>query len=136
ESVQLTVTSPPFLDIVQYSADNWLRCWFNCIDDKAVGRAITMSRTVDEWSAVMGSVMNELYRITRNGGYVAFEVGEVRKGTVRLDEAVVPLGQAAGFRCRGIYINKQRFSKTSNIWGVRNNDHGTNTNRIVLFRKE
>ncbi|HLP14923.1 MAG TPA: DNA methyltransferase, partial [Bacteroidota bacterium] len=52
ESVQLTVTSPPFLDIVQYSADNWLRCWFNCIDDKAVGRTITMSRTVDEWSAV------------------------------------------------------------------------------------
>ncbi len=28
-SVQLTVTSPPFLDIVQYADDNWLRCWFN-----------------------------------------------------------------------------------------------------------
>ncbi len=30
-SVQLTVTSPPFLNIVQYSKDNWLRCWFNAI---------------------------------------------------------------------------------------------------------
>src|SRR5687768_17800036 len=28
-SVQLTVTSPPFLDVVQYSKDNWLRGWFN-----------------------------------------------------------------------------------------------------------
>src|SRR5688500_6027749 len=27
-SVQLTVTSPPFLDVVQYVKDNWLRCWF------------------------------------------------------------------------------------------------------------
>ncbi|MGE4111464.1 MAG: DNA methyltransferase, partial [Burkholderiales bacterium] len=27
-SVQLTVTSPPFLNIVQYAKDNWLRCWF------------------------------------------------------------------------------------------------------------
>ena len=32
ESVQLTVTSPPFLDVVQYSRDNWIRCWFNAID--------------------------------------------------------------------------------------------------------
>ncbi|MGQ4876561.1 MAG: site-specific DNA-methyltransferase, partial [Promethearchaeia archaeon] len=27
-SVQLTVSNPPFLDIVQYDKDNWLRCWF------------------------------------------------------------------------------------------------------------
>jgi len=33
-------------------------------------------------------------------------------------------------------INRQQFTKTSNIWGVGNNRGGTNTNRIVLFRKE
>lgn len=136
ETVQLTVTSPPFLDIVQYSADNWLRCWFNAIDDKDVGRAITMSRTIGEWSDVMGDVMRELFRVTRPAGYVAFEVGEIRKGTLRLEEAVIPLGEAAGFRCVSLLINQQQFSKTSNIWGVRNNNHGTNTNRIALFRKE
>jgi hypothetical protein len=134
-SVQITVTSPPFLDIVQYSSDNWLRCWFNNLDDKTIGKSITMSRTVEEWSDVMRGVMRELFRITRPGGYVAFEVGEVRKGTIKLDEAVVPLGTGAGFSCQALYINEQQFSKTSNIWGVRNNDHGTNTNRIVLFRK-
>jgi hypothetical protein len=31
-SVDLVVTSPPFLDVVQYAADNWLRCWFAGID--------------------------------------------------------------------------------------------------------
>lgn len=134
-SVQLTVTSPPFLDIVQYQSDNWLRCWFNAIDEKAVGRRITMSRTLEEWSEVMQGVMKELYRITRAGGYVAFEVGEIRKGTLKLEEAIVPLGESVGFACRTLYINTQQFSKTSNIWGVRNNDHGTNTNRIVLFQK-
>jgi hypothetical protein len=135
-SVQLTVTSPPFLDIVQYSADNWLRCWFNSIDDKKIGRAITMSRTLDEWSGVMRGVLQELHRITRSGGYVAFEVGEIRKGTLKLEEAVIPLGESSGFHCQALFINKQQFSKTSNIWGIHNNDHGTNTNRIVLFRKE
>ena len=134
-SVQLTVTSPPFLDIVQYSNDNWLRCWFNRLDDKTIAKKITMSRNVNDWSNVMQNVFAELYRITRIGGWVAFEVGEVRNGTVKLDEIVVPLGTRAGFRCAGIIINAQTFTKTSNIWGVSNNRAGTNTNRIVLFGK-
>jgi hypothetical protein len=134
-SVQLTVTSPPFLDIVQYREDNWLRCWFNGLDEEAIGRRITMARTVDEWTGVMGRVFHELFRITRPGGYVAFEVGEVRKRTVRLEEYVVPLGIAAGFSCECVLINQQSFTKTSNIWGVDNNACGTNTNRIVVFRR-
>lgn len=134
-SVQLTVTSPPFLDIVQYPDDNWLRCWFNDLNADAIGKTITMARTVEEWAAVMGGVFFELYRVTRPGGYVAFEVGEVRKRTIRLDEAVVPLGLSAGFSCTGILINQQEFTKTSNIWGVNNNAGGTNTNRIVVFQK-
>jgi hypothetical protein len=134
-TVQLTVTSPPFLDIVQYRDDNWLRCWFCGLDGDAIGHTITMARTVTEWEAVMGAVFRELFRITAPGGYVAFEVGEVRKKTVRLEEHVVPPGLAAGFSCEGIIINQQVFSKTSNIWGVGNNESGTNTNRIVVFYK-
>lgn len=134
-SVQLTVTSPPFLDVVQYSQDNWLRCWFNSIDAEEISKKITMSRTVGEWCGVMGDVFRELFRITRKGGWVAFEVGEVRGGSVKLDEHVVPLGLAAGFECEGILINLQEFTKTSNIWGINNNTHGTNTNRIVMFKK-
>jgi len=134
-TVRLTVTSPPFLDIVQYREDNWLRCWFCGLDGDAVGNTITMARTVTEWEAVMGAVFRELFRITASGGWVAFEVGEVRKKTIRLEEHVVPLGLAAGFTCEGIIINQQAFSKTSNIWGVGNNESGTNTNRIVVFSK-
>jgi hypothetical protein len=134
-SVALTVTSPPFLDIVQYARDNWLRCWFNDLDALAISQGITMARTVQGWSVVMGEVFDELYRITRPGGWVAFEVGEVRRGTVSLDLHVVPLGRAAGFSCEGIVVNSQQFTKTSQIWGVANNACGTNTNRIVLFYK-
>ena len=134
-SVQLTVTSPPFLDVVQYSRDNWLRCWFNGIDPEAIEQKITMSKTVDEWSGVMGAVFKELYRITRPQGWVAFEVGEVRRGRIRLEEAVIPLGLKAGFSCIAVLINRQQFTKTANIWGIKNNTAGTNTNRIVLFFK-
>src|SRR5262245_23428019 len=134
-SVHLTVTSPPFLDVVQYARDNWLRCWFNGLDADAINARITMSPTVEEWAAEMARVFRELYRVARPEGWVAFEVGEVRRGVVKLEEAVAPLGIAAGFECTAILINSQSFTKTANIWGVRNNSLGTNSNRIVLFRK-
>jgi DNA modification methylase len=136
ESVHLTVTSPPFLNVVQYAHDNWLRCWFNSIDTKAVGQEMTMSSDLTNWSYEMEDVFTELHRVTRPGGWVAFEVGEVRNGTINLDEAIIPLATLTGFRCEGILINSQEFTKTSNIWGVHNNKHGTNTNRIALFYKE
>ncbi len=134
-TVQLTVTSPPFLDVVQYSQDNWLRCWFNAVDAREIDQKLTVTRKLEDWTVVMAGVFSELFRVTRTGGWVAFEVGEVRSGTVRLEEHVIPLGLQAGFTCEGVLINQQDFTKTSNIWGINNNRAGTNTNRIVLFRK-
>ncbi|MEW5921424.1 MAG: DNA methyltransferase [Bacillota bacterium] len=134
-SVGLTVTSPPFLDVVQYARDNWLRCWFNNIDETAVEQGVTMAGNVAAWTAVMEQVFSELYRVTRDQGWVAFEVGEVRGGSVRLEEHVIPAAARAGFHCRGVLINEQHFTKTANIWGVRNNEAGTNSNRVVLLQK-
>ena len=131
----LTVTSPPFLDVVDYTGDNWLRCWFAGLDAEAIGRTISTPRTLEAWSATMAAVFAELHRITRLGGFVAFEVGEIRRGKLRLDEVVLPLGLQAGFKAHGVLVNSQTFTKTAHIWGVGNNDKGTNSNRVVLFEK-
>lgn len=94
-----------------------------------------MSKTIEQWTSVMQEVFNELYRITKKGGYVAFEVGELKNGKIKLDEYTIPLGINAGFKTIGVIINKQKFTKTANIWGIKNNKKGTNTNRIILFQK-
>ncbi len=132
-SVTLVVTSPPFLDVVDYAGDNWLRCWFLGIDPKTI--QITVPKKLEAWQEAMTAVFRELHRILRPGGHVAFEVGEVRSGKIKLDEAVLPCGVAAGLDPVLILINDQKFTKTANCWGVDNNFKGTNTNRIVLLRK-
>lgn len=134
-SIALTVTSPPFLDVVDYAADNWLRGWFNGLPVRALAKGISTPRTVPQWSLMIEDVLRELHRVTRSGGVVAFEVGEVKKGAIKLDEVVLPLGVAAGFVAEAVLINSQRFTKTAQIWGVPNNSGGTNSNRIVVFRK-
>ncbi len=132
--VDLVVTSPPFLDVVDYATDNWLRCWFLGVDPRQV--RLTVLRSLDAWCEAMGAVFRELHRVVRPGGAVAFEVGEVRGGTVRLEEAVIPVAREAGFTPLLVMINDQAFTKTANCWGVSNRVKGTNTNRIGVFVRD
>lgn len=132
--VTLSVTSPPFLDIVNYEADNWLRCWFLGIDPADV--PISRYRKVEDWQDFIAAVLAELARVTQPGGHVAFEVGEVRNGSIRLEGAVIAAAAGLPLDPLGVMVNQQDFTKTSNCWGIANNAGGTNTNRIVLFRRQ
>jgi len=132
-SVALAVTSPPFLDIVDYARDNWLRCWFAGIDPKAV--AIDHHRTVAEWTGFVRGALAELARVVRPGGHIAFEVGEVRGGKVLLERHVAEAATDLPLELIGVVVHDQAFTKTANCWGVGNNSGGTNTNRICLFRR-
>jgi hypothetical protein len=83
----------------------------------------------------MHDVFRELRRVLRPGGHVAFEVGEVRKASIKLEEIAIPAAVEAGFVPRLVLVNAQQFTKTANCWGVDNNTKGTNTNRVVVLRK-
>ena len=132
-SVALVVTSPPFLNIVQYAADNWLRCWFAGID--VGGVAIGMHRTEAAWTGMVRETLVEQARVRRPGGHFTFEVGEVRHGRVLLERLVWQAAEGLPFERQAILVNQQKFTKTANCWGVSNNASGTNTNRIVVLRR-
>jgi hypothetical protein len=132
-SVKLVVTSPPFLDVVQYAQDNWLRCWFAGIDLSAV--AMPQHRNEASWQKMVRETLTELARILSLGGHVAFEVGEVRNGKLFLERLVWEAAQGLPFERLFVMVNQQEFTKTANCWGVSNNAKGTNSNRIVILRR-
>jgi hypothetical protein len=133
ESVKLVVTSPPFLDVVDYLGDNWLRMWF--CDVHPDRSQIWQLRSLSDWSMRMRQTLIELHRILRPDGWIAFEVGEIKKNALKLEHEVVKAGLSAGLIPECIMINSQNFTKTANCWGISNNAKGTNSNRIVMFKK-
>jgi hypothetical protein len=92
-------------------------------------------RKPEHWAAGMERVFTELRRVLKPGGYTAFEVGEVRRGKLKMGELVVPAARAAKLTPILVLINSQTFTKTSNCWGVTNQIAGTNTNRVILLQK-
>ncbi len=129
-SVDLLVTSPPFLDVVDYEGDNWLRCWFAGIDPADV--RIDRHSGIPSWEGFVRRSFEEFARVVRPGGFVAFEVGEVRGGKILLERHVASAIEGLPFELLGVLVNRQTFTKTANCWGVNNNRGGTNTNRVVM----
>lgn len=133
-AARLVVTSPPFLDIVQYADDNWLRCWFAGIDVMSV--EIATHRSESAWQSMVRATLAELARIVAPGGHVAFEVGEVRNGSVLLERLVWEAAVGLPFDRLFVMVNQQQFTKTAACWGIKNNRRGTNTNRIVVLQRQ
>jgi len=133
DSVDLIITSPPFLDAVDYLQDNWLRMWFS--GDSIRADSVWKIHSLEGWTRRMESALAEMRRILKPGGLIALEVGEVRKGAVNLEIDILMAGYRVGLSPDHVMIHAQRFTKTSNCWGVENNRRGTNSNRIVVFRK-
>ena len=131
--VSLAVTSPPFMNIVNYKADNWMRYWFAGIDPDAVG--ITQTGKLDAWKTLVRGALDNVAAISRCGGVFAFEVGEIRNGSLLLDQVVVDVVRETAWEPVCVVVNKQVFTKTSNTWGIDNNRAGTNSNRIVVMRR-
>lgn len=131
--IDLIVTSPPFLNTVNYKNDNWLRCWFAgiAVDELQIAHF----RKVPLWRAFIARCLAEFCRVLRPGGRIAFEVGEVRAGAVLLEKEVIAAAAGLPLALRRVLINTQHFTKTSNCWGVSNNQKGTNSNRVVLLER-
>lgn len=142
ESVDLVVTSPPFLNQVDYVQDTWIESWFCDIPSESLEDKIVQTPDLSKWAQFISDTLAELHRVVKKGGQVAMEVGEVRYqgDLLNLDEIVVNLTASKGFnlgqfKVNEVLVQSQQFTKLANCFKVANNKLGTNTNRIVLMEK-
>ena len=142
-SVDLIVTSPPFLDKVDYKKDNWMRAWFLGVEHRMDELPLAIFARLEQWKDFMREAIREFGRALKPGGHAVIEVGEVISGNqlILLEREMaemLPLDVKGGGRvvAREICINEQEFTKLANCWKVTNNSRGTNTNRCLVVQKQ
>jgi len=132
-SVDLIVTSPPFLDKVDYAKDNWMRKWFLGLEGEP---QISIFRDLTDWNKFIANVLKECSRVMKKNSYLVMEVGEVLSGKnqISLEKEIVMNAKDTPLYWTKTFINSQKFTKLSNCWNVDNNLKGTNSNRCVVFQ--
>lgn len=133
DSIDLIITSPPFLNLVNYVQNKWLYYWFNNIDINQLKNKITVLKRIQQWKNFVKEVIIQLVRVIKKDKIIVVEVGETKK--FDLLEIIIQIVNELKLNIEDIMINKQQFTKVSNIWNIKNNKDGTNTNRMILFYK-
>ena len=65
-SVDLVVTSPPFLNTVDYKKDNWLRLWFAGLKEETM--ACDVHASLERWRSLCATALWSLRALCVRGG--------------------------------------------------------------------
>jgi hypothetical protein len=149
DSVDLVVTSPPYLRVMRYGKYNWIRLWLLRRSVEDVDRRIQVEATdhslrltdylkFPRYHQFIEQVLLEIAKVTRPGGTVVLVIGDVKIGG---DEFPLALRVWDEVRRRVPYrlIDCLEDSialdgKVTRIWGSRRG-HATRTDRILVLRR-
>lgn len=146
ESVDLIVTSPPYLKVVNYGTSNWIRLWWLGLDDVSrnagVGRRV-LDAELDhrhgyvDYKNFMLRVFQGIARALRPDGVAAVVIGDVarpNRDPIPLAERVWDdVGARSGLELSDVIIDELGGDrKVSRIWGD-TRGQATECDRILIL---
>ncbi|MBI2660489.1 hypothetical protein HYX07_04975 [Candidatus Woesearchaeota archaeon] len=136
-SVDLIVTSPPFLNVVNYIDDNWLRFWFLGFDKEKLRKKLIQTDNLAEYTEFVKDSMKEMYRVLKHNKNCIIEVGDIKHKSKKLymDHLIVPLAEQTGFEVEKVMVNYMEAPKISRAFSRKGKYGGTKTNRCVVMKK-
>lgn len=131
ESVNLVITSPPYLKVVNYGTSNWIRLWWLGLDGVARQRGegrqkldakLDHQHNYDDYKAFMLRVLRATARVLRPDGIAVYVIGDVAtpdSDTISLAHQLWrDVGDRTGLRLiETIEDSLQAHNKVSRIWG-------------------
>lgn len=135
--VNLIVTSPPYLGIVNYAKQNWIRSWFLNKDANEVSLELDDDLNLTEWLSFASKFIRELKKMLKKDGVAVFVIGDVAKSKT----SVVPLAREFCLMVQEAKLFKNVWcindviddsDKTTRIWGE-SKGSATAIDRIVIL---
>lgn len=133
----MAVTSPPYLDVVNYAKQNWIRCWFLGEGANEIHDTLDDNLTLNSWLELMNNVVAQIGRMLSPDGVIAFVMGDV----ARSSRSVVSLAREflrhvmfkSTFNYVGCFSDHLRIGlKTTRIWGD-TKGQATTVDRVILL---
>jgi len=134
--VDLLLTSPPYLGIVNYAKQNWIRSWFMDSDPIGISKKLDDDLNLFEWVAFSKETLLEFKKFLKPDGVAVFVIGDVAKSK----DSVIPLAREFAMMVKENKIFKniwvfsdyiQSVDKTTRIWGE-TKGKATAIDRIVI----
>lgn len=79
DSVDLVLTSPPYMRVLDYSWNNWLRLWWLDVDRSTEREELTLTSDEEAYKEFVQGTLEEIERVLTDDGYAVIVVGDVRK---------------------------------------------------------
>ncbi len=137
KKVSLILTSPPYLGIVNYAKQNWIRSWFLNQNPIEVSKELDDDLNLEEWINFSEVVITQLKSFLKDDGVAVFIIGDVAKSRT----SVIPLAREFARMVRENKIFKNVWcindaisdtDKTTRIWAD-TKGNATATDRIVFL---
>lgn len=137
KKVSLVLTSPPYLGIVNYAKQNWIRSWFLDEDPLKVSEELDDDLNLEEWINFSKEVVIELKKFLKKDGVAVFVIGDVAKSKT----SVIPLAREFALMIREEKLFKNVWcindaisdtDKTTRIWAD-SKGKATATDRVIFL---
>jgi hypothetical protein len=134
--VDLLLTSPPYLGIVNYAKQNWIRSWFLESDPTEISEKLDDDLNINQWVKFAKETAFQFKEMMKPDGVAVFVIGDVARSST----SVIPLARefAMMIKENNLFENIWVFSdyiqgvdKTTRIWGE-TKGKATATDRIVI----
>ena len=149
--VDLVVTSPPYMSVLSYPWNNWLRLWWLGVDRLAEGDKLMQSGKEGVYRQFMNAALVEMWRVMKPNSAAVIVVGDVEQKTTKTvtvinsarliaDEAA-PLGFEVDRIIDDVYALNARSMLVQNAikWQYSPDDHAAKssvlTDRCLVLRK-
>lgn len=120
KQVDLILTSPPYLGIVNYAKQNWIRSWFLNQDPKSVSEELDDDLNLEEWIDFSRQVIKQLKAFLKKDGVAVFVIGDVAKSK----NSIISLAREFA-----LMVREENLFK--NIWCINDNIlHSDKTTKI------
>jgi site-specific DNA-methyltransferase (adenine-specific) len=139
ESIQLVVTSPPYLKVVKYGLYNWIRLWFLDVPMAKVDQSLDDGHKLPEYLEFMEETIYRLEALLKPGGLAALVIGDVAKNgefPLNLAEAVWS-AVAAQTNLQLLDIVPDAIADSAKVTKIWNDTRGkaTAVDRIIVLCK-